>query len=60
LGSNLSWIDIAIFPFIRQFSMVDLQKFNALPIPQTQQWLKQLLESELFHSVMNKYPVWVD
>ena len=60
LGSNLSWIDIAIFPFIRQFSMVDLQQFNALPIPQTQQWLKQLLESELFHSVMNKYPVWVD
>jgi glutathione S-transferase len=60
LGSNLSWIDIAIFPFIRQFSMVDLQQFNALPIPQTKQWLNDLLESELFNSVMFKYPVWVD
>lgn len=60
LGSNLSWVDIAIFPFIRQFSMVDLQKFNALPMPQTKQWLNQLLESELFNSVMNKYPVWMD
>lgn len=60
LGSNLSWVDIAIFPFIRQFSMVDLQKFNALPYPQTQQWLNQLLESELFNAVMGKYPSWVD
>ncbi|WP_255537968.1 glutathione S-transferase [Polynucleobacter sp. 15G-AUS-farblos] len=60
LGSKLSWVDIAIFPFIRQFSMVDLQKFNALPYPKTKQWLNQLLESELFSSVMNKYPVWVD
>ena len=60
LGSNLSWVDIAIFPFIRQFSMVDLKKFNGLPIPQTQQWLNHLLESELFNSVMNKYPVWID
>ena len=60
LGKNLSWVDIAIFPFIRQFSMVDLQKFNELPIPKTQQWLNQLLESELFQSVMSKYPVWVD
>jgi len=59
-GDNLSWVDIAIFPFIRQFSMVDLQKFNELPIPKTQQWLNQLLESELFESVMSKYPVWVD
>jgi len=60
LGSKLSWVDIAIFPFIRQFSMVDLQKFNALPYPKTKQWLNQLLESELFSSVMNKYPSWVD
>jgi len=60
LGNNPSWVDIAIFPFIRQFSMVDLQKFNELPIPKTQQWLNQLLESELFKSVMSKYPVWVD
>lgn len=60
LGSHLSWVDIAIFPFVRQFSMVDLQKFNDLPFPKTKHWLNQLLESELFNAVMSKYPVWVD
>ncbi len=60
MGSNLSWVDVAIFPFIRQFSMVDLQMFTQLPFPKTRQWLNQLLESELFKSVMEKYPVWVD
>ena len=60
LGSDLSWVDIAIFPFVRQFSMVNLQKFNDLPFPKTKQWLNQLLESELFNAVMSKYPVWVD
>ena len=60
LANNLSWVDVAIFPFIRQFSMVDSQKFEELPFPKTKEWLNQLLESELFQSVMQKYPVWVD
>ena len=60
LGPQKSLADVAIFPFIRQFSIVDLPKFNALPLPKTKQWLNQFLESELFKSVMNKYPVWVD
>jgi glutathione S-transferase len=60
LGSQLSWVDIAIFPFIRQFAMVDQTRFDALPYKATQQWLQQQLESPLFHSVMDKYPVWND
>ena len=60
LGEKMTWVDIAIFPFIRQFSMVDLKKFDDLPIPAVKKWLAQLLESELFHSVMYKYPVWRD
>ena len=60
LGNSMTWIDIAIFPFIRQFSMVDLQKFEQLPIPLTRNWLNQHLESELFNSVMDKYPTWTD
>jgi glutathione S-transferase len=60
LGDNLTWVDIAIFPFIRQFSMVNPQEFNELPFASVKQWLKQHLESELFHSVMHKHPVWVD
>ena len=60
LGDKLTWVDIAIFPFIRQFSMVKPQEFNELPFALVKKWLKQHIESELFHSVMHKHPVWVD
>jgi glutathione S-transferase len=60
LGMQLSWVDIAIFPFIRQFSMIDIKKFEQLPIPVTKQWLAEHLDSELFNDVMQKHPVWRD
>jgi glutathione S-transferase len=58
LGNKMTWVDVAIFPFIRQFSMVNPQTFKELPFPLTREWLNQHLESELFNSVMDKYPVW--
>jgi glutathione S-transferase len=60
LGKKLSLVDVAIFPFIRQFSMVNPQQFDQLPFPSTKKWLTQLTQSELFHSVMHKYPVWIE
>ena len=60
LGYKISWVDVAIFPFIRQFSMVNPSQFDQLPIPATKKWLTQHLESELFNSVMQKHPVWRD
>ncbi len=60
MGNRLTWVDVAIFPFIRQFSMVDLKKFEQLPIPAVKKWLHQQLESELFDSVMQKHPTWKD
>lgn len=60
LGSKMTWIDVAIFPFIRQFSMVDQKQFEQLPIPATKKWLAQHLQSDLFESVMQKFPVWHD
>ena len=60
MGDKMTWVDAAIFPFIRQFSMVDLKRFDDLLIPAVKKWLAQHLESELFHSVMHKYPVWRD
>ena len=60
MGGRLTWVDVAIFPFIRQFSMVDPKKFEQLPIPAVKKWLNQQLESELFDSVMQKYPTWTD
>ena len=60
LGDNMTWVDVAIFPFIRQFSMVDIKRFERLPIPAVRVWLTRHLESDLFHSVMDKYPAWLD
>ena len=60
LGNNMTWVDVAIFPFIRQFAMVNPEQFDELPFPSIQKWLDQQIKSELFHSVMQKYPTWTD
>jgi len=60
LGNKLSWVDVAIFPFIRQFSMVNLKIFEDLHFPFIKRWLNEQIESELFNSVMHKYPSWID
>ena len=60
LGDKMTWVDVAIFPFIRQFSMVDSKRFEQLPIPAVKAWLTRHLESELFNTVMHKHPVWLD
>ncbi len=60
MGNKLSWVDVAIFPFIRQFSMSGQKRFEALPFTHLQNWLSQLIESELFNSVMHKQPAWID
>ena len=60
LGDKMTWVDVAIFPFIRQFSMVNPKQFEQLPIPAVTAWLTQHLESELFNAAMHKHPVWLD
>jgi len=57
-GSERGFSDIAIFPFVRQFRIADKDWFDAAPIPNVQRWLKGLMESALFKSVMEKYPLW--
>ena len=60
LGSKISMADIAIFPFIRQFSFVDKQWFDKTSYCFLQKWLSYHLNSNLFQSIMNKYPIWQD
>ena len=57
-ADRLCYADIAIFPFIRQFANVDPDWFAGQNYPGLQRWLAQLLESDLFKSVMSKYPQW--
>ena len=58
LGERISVADIAIFPFVRQFAFVDKPWFDRLPCVYLQKWLDRLLQSDLFASVMQKYPQW--
>jgi glutathione S-transferase len=57
-GESVSYADVAIFPFIRQFSNVDPVWFRSAPYPFLRTWLDHFLESKLFNSVMTKYDPW--
>ncbi len=58
-GSHFSIADAAIFPFIRQCAAVDNQWFVCSGYQHLNNWLDKLLVSDLFLSVMVKYPVWI-
>jgi len=55
-----SLADIAIFPFVRQFAAVESAWFETAPYPKLQIWLNRLVESELFISVMEKQPTYIE
>lgn len=58
VSDHLSYADIAIMPFIRQFAHVDSNWFEQSPYTQLKIWLNTLLDSELFTAVMLKYTPW--
>ena len=54
MGSPISLVDMAIFPFIRQYSNVDKHWFiENYPFLAT--WLKNIVDLQLFSSVMERY-----
>jgi glutathione S-transferase len=57
-GKSPSLTDVAIFPFIRQFSGVEPDWLTNSSYQNLNQWLKRWLESDHFKVVMTKYPVW--
>lgn len=60
IGDQASLADIAVFPFIRQFYGVDEIRFDRANLKSLKKWLQEFLDSELFQSVMQKFPVWKD
>jgi glutathione S-transferase len=60
MGKLPTLVDIAIFPFIRQFKGVDSQWFSNAGYPKLNAWLTTLVESELFLSIMQKHPTYID
>ena len=51
-------VDIALFPFIRQFAFVDKSWFDAMSWNYLKQWLESFLSSALFQLVMQKHSPW--
>ena len=51
-----SIVDVALFPFIRQFAGVDPVWWQEAPYPRTRVWLEGWLNSALFDTIMAKYP----
>ncbi len=58
LGDYPTLADMALLPFVRQFSIVDREWFAAEPWPELNRWLNDFLESERFEVIMTRYPQW--
>ena len=57
-GDVANAIDVALFPFVRQFAGVDPSWWQQAPYPNVRQWLENWLNSALFSAIMAKYPRW--
>ena len=57
-GDAANAVDVALFPFIRQFAGVDPSWWQNAPYPSVRRWLENWLNSELFSAIMVKYPRW--
>jgi glutathione S-transferase len=60
-GAREGWADAALFPFVRQFAMVEPDWFaNDAPLPDLRRWLAFWLTSGWFDAIMAKRPRWLD
>ena len=55
---EISYIDISLLPFIRQFRIADNEWFDELPYENVKSWLSNFLNSELLESIMSKHDLW--
>ena len=55
---NISYADIVVLPFIRQFRIADIEWFVSLPYDNLKKWLSSFLGSSLLNSIMKKYDLW--
>tara|TARA_B100000941_G_scaffold157094_1_gene111456 strand:+ start:238 stop:828 length:591 start_codon:yes stop_codon:yes gene_type:complete len=55
---NISYADIVVLPFIRQFRIADMEWFDSLPYDNLKNWLSNFLDSSLLNSSMKKYDLW--
>lgn len=52
LGDAPCWADVAVFPFVRQFAMVEPPWFAQAALPDLRRWLGAWVDGDLFRRVM--------
>ena len=57
-GNDPSLVDIAIFPFVRQFARVDMEWFESTAYSELRRWLVELEAGPLFTSIMRRHDAW--
>lgn len=57
-GDRISFADIGIAPFVRQFANSSRDWFEGQDWPDLLAWLRAFETSERFQSIMTKYPKW--
>jgi len=58
LAAQLTPADIGVFPFVRQFSLVDKDWFDQSQYHNVRRWLQGLIDSELFQQAFQKQALW--
>lgn len=58
LGKNPGFADFSVFPFVRQFANTDRNWFDGQKLPALLPWLQGHLASDIFATIMVKYPQW--
>lgn len=57
-GSHPRLLDIATFPFVRQFAAVEPDWWSETASSGLKNWLESWLENARFKRIMTKFPVW--
>jgi glutathione S-transferase len=58
ISESVSIADVALFPFIRQFALVDKGWFDGSPYTALQRWLVFMLNTEWFKEAFQKRVIW--
>ena len=57
-GKQPKLVDVAIFPFVRQFANIDINWFNEFGWKKLKSWLEAFVESKMFDKSQKKFVQW--
>ena len=57
-GKQPRLVDVAIFPFVRQFAHIDINWFNEFGWKKLKGWLEAFVESKMFNKSQKKFVQW--